>query len=286
MPSATVGAPKSSLGRRKADAHGDCAATVACLRSVRFPGREGWVVDERRVGAESLSASISAAGAVAGSSLGAAAEASLGRPASAMDDELAQRLSSPESATAYWQELGAGSVASVSAELGQPTAPVSGELTISDVSSVSIVASLEELSRPPEPGTVWTTLTPPDPVDVGKAALTFASADYYCPEYVLMGNRGTDCITATTGWLYDDRRFLFDFSVRVQPYTDDPSELARCLLCFDTGGAGPDFTSQPVSFTGGRQRERISVTSPGRTARLWHEGKFSLWFERCVITVV
>ena len=69
-----------------------------------------------------------------------------------------------------------------------------------------------------------------------------------------------------------------------EPATSDTAELGRCELCTD--GSGIDISTRPVTFSGGRRRERVTVTTSGRTARLWHEGMFTLRFERCVITVL
>lgn len=213
-----------------------------------------------------------------------AALATPGRPVSTDDQELMVRFDASESAAAYWQELGA-QVAELSGSQSLPASAVStGWVTASDVLSISNTPWWVELSIPPAPGTRWSVLTASAPVDAGKAVLSFDYVDRFAPEGVLMSSRGSDCITASTSWWYDERQFRFDFSVTVEPATSDSNELARCLLCTDNGG-GLDVTTHSISFTGGRQRQNVSVTGR-RTGRLWHDGPCTLRFERCEITVV
>jgi hypothetical protein len=203
-----------------------------------------------------------------------------------IDELLSQRFTSQDDTVAYWEELTSGSLGELASELsrtGSPSATVGG-YRVEEVAAVSEVARWVELSQPPEPGTVWSTLTPSNPVDAGKALLTFDHADHYAPEAVLMSSRGGDCITARSTWSYEGRQFTFDFWVTVQPETSDPGELARCILCTDSTTV--DIATRQVTFTGGLQRERVTVTTPGRVARLWHDGRFTLRFERCVITVL
>src|SRR5262249_45406301 len=154
------------------------------------------------------------------------------------------------------------------------SASSTGSVSATEAASISSAAWWVELTTPPAPGTVWSVLTPAAPVDAGKAVLTFDYADRVAPESVLMSNRGNDCVTAATSWWYDDRRFVFDFWLTIEPDTSEPTELAKCLLCTDLGG-GPDITSRSISFTGGRQREHVSVTGR-RVARVWHEGPCTL----------
>jgi hypothetical protein len=208
-----------------------------------------------------------------------------GRPVASDDEALAVRFETAESAAGYWQELSANVTSELSESVSFPaSASPTGSVSASEAATIANAAWWVELSVPPAPGTVWSILTPSAPVDAGKALLSFDYADRFAPEAVLMSSRGNDCITAKTSWRYDERRFLFDFWVTVEPATSDPSQLSGCFLCTDVGG-GLDVAMQPISFTGGRQRERVSVVSRG-VGRLFHDGPFTLRFERCVITVV
>jgi hypothetical protein len=194
------------------------------------------------------------------------------------------RLSSVDADDSLWRQLADATVADhTTAERGLVRL---GRLSVDEVASASLLAEWAKLADPPAAGTRWSTLTPADPVDFLKTELSFESVDYYRAGDVLMRNSGSDCITAQSGWTWPDRQLLFDFTLTARPMTADPAELATCLLCWDTGNAGPDFSSRPPSFTGGEQREHITVTTAGTTARVWHEGRFDLRFLRCDITVL
>lgn len=194
------------------------------------------------------------------------------------------RLSSVDADGSLWRQLADATVADhTTAERGLVWL---GRLSVDEVASASLLAEWAKLANPPAAGTRWSTLTPSDPVDFLKTELSFVSVDYYRADDVLMRNSGSDCITAQSGWAWPGRQLLFDFTLTARPMTADPGELARCLVCWDTGNAGPDFSSRPLSFTGGQQREHVSVTTAGPTARVWHEGSFELRFLRCDITVL
>jgi hypothetical protein len=195
----------------------------------------------------------------------------------------ADRLSSVDADGSLWRQLADVAVAEHTAGRGSVWL---GRLSVDEVASASLIAEWAKLAIPPAAGTRWSTLTPANPVDFLKTELSFASVDYYSADGVVMRNSGADCITAQSGWTWAGRELLFDFLLTARPLTAEPAELAKCVLCWDTGNAGPDFASRPVSFTGGQQREHISVKSAGATARVWHEGSFDLRFVRCDITVL
>jgi hypothetical protein len=195
----------------------------------------------------------------------------------------ADRLSSVDADNSLWRQLADASVADHTAGRGSIWL---GRLSVDEIASGSLVAEWAKLAIPPAPGTHWSTLTPADPVDFLRTELSFESVDHYRAEDVLMRNSGSDCITAQSSWTWAGRQLLFDFTVTVRPMTADPAELAKCLLCWDTGNAGPDFSSRSLSSAGGQQREHVSVTTAGTTARVWHEGSFDLRFVRCDITVL
>ena len=196
----------------------------------------------------------------------------------------ADRLSSMDADASLWRVLADTAVADHAA--AARGAVWRGRLSVDEVASASLLADWARLASPPAAGTRWSTLTPADPVDFLKTALSFDSVARSRAEDVLMRNDGADCITAQSGWTWPGRQLLFDFTLVARPTTADQTELARCVLCWDTGEAGPDFSSRPLSFAGGQQREHVAVTTAGATARVWHEGSFDLRFVRCDITVV
>jgi hypothetical protein len=201
-----------------------------------------------------------------------------------LDEVAVDRLSSVDADGSLWRQLADAAVADQTTE--ERGRVWLGRLSVDEVASASILAEWAELANPPAAGTRWSRLTPADPVDFLKTELSFRSVDYYTADDVLMRNSGSDCITAQSGWTWPGRQLLFDFTLTARPMTADPGELAKCLLCWDTGNAGPDFSSRPLSFAGGQQREHVTVTTAGPTARVWHEGDFDFRFVRCDITVL
>jgi len=199
-------------------------------------------------------------------------------------DVAADRLTSVDSDGSLWRELADVATADQAAAARGPLSR--GRLSVEEVARDSLIADWAKLAIPPAAGTRWSTLTPADPVDFLKTELSFASVDYYRADAVLMRSGGSDCITAQSGWTWPGRQLLFDFTVTARAMTDVPTERAKCLLCWDTDNAGPDFSSRPLSFTGGEQREHVTVATSGTTGRVWHEGSFSLRFVRCDITVL
>lgn len=177
------------------------------------------------------------------------------------------RLSSVDADGSLWRQLGDTAVAR-------------------GLTSAAMVVEWAKLANPPAPDTRWSTLTPAEPVEFLRTEMSFASVEHYRAEDVLMRNSGADCITAESAWTWPGRQLLFDFTVSARPLTAEPAELAKCTLCWDTGNAGPDFSSRSLSFGGGTQREHVTITTPGATARLWHDGNFDFRFLRCEITVV
>ena len=198
-------------------------------------------------------------------------------------DVAADRLTSVDADGSLWRELADVATADQADAARGPRSL--GRLSVEEVARDSLVAHWAKLTTPPAAGTRWSTLTPADPVDFLKTELSFESVDTYRADAVFMRSGGYDCITAQSGWTWPGRQLLFDFTVTARPMTDVPDDLAKCLLCWDLG-SNIDFSSRPLSFTGGEQREHVTVTTSGTTARVWHEGSFSLRFVRCDITVL